>query len=119
MIFVKIQGIGWVSPRRCCHPLHELSVGKKSPAVRSVSINMSTNVSKHYNKNVPAGSVFCHNHLKSERILIQTKTSTATNEELVEDSTNSSLVAFKQQCIKIKDIGYVKLIYDANNFIIR
>ena len=61
--------------------MHELSVGKKSPAVRSVSINMSTNVSKHYNKNVPVGSVFCHNHLKSERILIQTKTSTATNKE--------------------------------------
>ena len=47
---------------------------------------MSTNVSKHYNKNVPVGSVFCH--LMSERIFIQTKTSTATNEELVEDTTN-------------------------------
>ena len=49
---------------------------------------MSTNVSKHYNKNVPVGPVFCHNHLKSECILIQTKTSTATNEELVEDTTD-------------------------------
>nr|XP_047146197.1 uncharacterized protein LOC124819057 [Hydra vulgaris] len=70
-------GIGWVPPRRCCHPMHQLSVSKKSFTVRSISINMSKNVSKYYNKSVPVGSVFCHNHLKSERILNQTKTSTA------------------------------------------
>nr|XP_047138760.1 uncharacterized protein LOC124814793 [Hydra vulgaris] len=68
--------------------MHQLSVSKKSFTVRSISINMSTNVSKYYNKSVPVGFVFCHNHLKSERILNQTKTSTAANEELVEDTTD-------------------------------
>ena len=56
-------GIGWRTPKRCCHPNNPILLGKKAPTVWTVPYKV---VMLREGHQIPIGAKFCFPHLKSE-----------------------------------------------------
>ena len=92
MLCVFFLGIGWIPPQRCCHPEHIQAIGKKSPSVVTVPISLSQTVTNRYKSNVPIGSVFCHNHIKKERLKLKNNEEVNVNDVNIETEADTNYV---------------------------